>query len=254
MKQIRLILLAVFSVVAIGGCAHGWNKVGCTLVGTAAGGGIGAAVSNDGSHDGENALYGAAAGAALGFLLCPEAQAAPAPADSDGDGVPDASDQCPGTPAGAAVDANGCELDSDGDGVKDSMDQCPGTEAGASVDEKGCKVLGAVTALEGVNFDTNSANLKSESYDVLAGVAETLNAHSAIHVEVAGHTDSAGDAGYNQGLSQRRAETVMNYLATKGVSADRMRAKGYGETQPVADNGTAAGRAANRRVELRVLN
>ena len=69
-------------------------------------------------------------------------------------------------------------------------------------------------------------------------------------VEVAGHTDSIGTDEYNQGLSLRRAEAVRNYLVDKGIAADRLSIKGYGESQPVADNATADGRFMNRRVEL----
>jgi OOP family OmpA-OmpF porin len=70
-------------------------------------------------------------------------------------------------------------------------------------------------------------------------------------VEVAGHTDSVGTDSYNQGLSERRAQAVVNYLVAKGINASRFKARGYGESEPVADNATDEGRAENRRVELR---
>ncbi len=176
---------------------------------------------------------------------------APAPRDSDGDGVYDDRDQCPGTPAGAAVDARGCELDSDGDGVVDSKDQCPGTPAGTEVDAVGCPVV-TVINLEGVKFRTNSADLRDGADAILDAQAATLVANPDVSIEVAGHTDADGDAGYNQGLSQRRAEAVRSYLIGKGVNADRITAKGYGEAEPIADNVTRDGKAANRRVELRI--
>lgn len=173
--------------------------------------------------------------------------------DSDGDGVPDGRDRCPGTPKGTKVDARGCELDSDKDGVADSKDKCPNTKAGVRVDVNGCEIK-EIIKLPGVNFELNSARLTEGSIRVLDDAAATLKKHSDLKVEVAGHTDSTGDAGYNQQLSQRRAESVMRFLVSKGVDAGRLNAKGYGESSPIADNGTREGRAKNRRVELRVLN
>jgi OOP family OmpA-OmpF porin len=170
--------------------------------------------------------------------------------DSDGDGVVDSKDQCPGTPAGARVDASGCELDSDGDGVVDSKDACPNTPVGASVDTRGCAV-GLV--LENVQFETNSNQLTAESKAVLDQVADSIKARSDItSLMVIGHTDSMGAADYNQSLSERRAKAVADYLASQGVDAGILSSKGMGESAPIADNGTAAGRAKNRRVELKV--
>ena len=176
---------------------------------------------------------------------------AAAPLDSDGDGVPDDLDQCPGTPAGAVVDANGCELDSDGDGVVDRLDKCPDTPPGLEVDADGC-ALPTVISLEGVNFRTNSAELLDGADEVLDVQAATLDDNVDVLIEVAGHTDSVGDAGYNEQLSQRRAEAVRDYLVSKGVAAERITAVGYGESEPIASNDTAEGRAENRRVELRI--
>jgi len=178
---------------------------------------------------------------------------AAAPADSDGDGVIDGRDQCPNTLAGATVDAKGCQLDSDRDGVVDRLDQCPNTPAGTAVDAVGCP-LATVINLEGVNFQTNSAELAGGAGALLNKQAATLVANPDVTIEVAGHTDSSGDANYNQGLSQRRAETVRAYLIGKGVDANRITAKGYGESAPIADNAFKAGKAANRRVELRIRN
>jgi OmpA-OmpF porin, OOP family len=172
--------------------------------------------------------------------------------DSDGDGVVDSRDQCPGTPAGAKVDAKGCELDSDGDGVVDSADKCPGTPAGATVDAKGC-ALGIV--LKNVNFETNSGNLTADSRTTLDQVAASIKARGDIKsIEVIGHTDSMGAAAYNQQLSEKRAKAVADYLVGQGVSSGILSAKGMGESQPIADNRTAAGRAENRRVELKLNN
>ena len=105
--------------------------------------------------------------------------------------------------------------------------------------------------LYGIYFDTDKATLKPESEATLNQVLAMLKGKPGLRIEIGGHTDSqAGDA-YNLDLSKRRAQSVMKWLTDKGVTADRLAAKGYGETQPVADNETAAGRALNRRVEIR---
>jgi OmpA-OmpF porin, OOP family len=173
--------------------------------------------------------------------------------DGDGDGVVDALDKCPTTPPGRKVNAEGCDLDSDGDGVIDAMDQCPNTPAGDRVDAKGCS-LPKVMHLKGVNFDNDQAILRPDAIVILDEVVATLKRYPGFKVEVAGHTDSASSDAHNLDLSQRRAKAVMDYFVGKGVEADRLSAKGYGEAEPIADNATAAGRAQNRRVELRSLN
>lgn len=146
--------------------------------------------------------------------------------------------------------------DKDGDGIADDQDKCPDTPAGAKVDADGC-ILQSVTQLKGVNFEYASAKLRPDSYPALDEVAQTLQRYPDLKVEVAGHTDSnnhSKNPALNQQLSTRRAQTVMNYLVAHGVAADRLAAMGYGESQPVADNGTEDGQAKNRRVELRILN
>jgi OOP family OmpA-OmpF porin len=169
-------------------------------------------------------------------------------ADSDNDGVPDTADRCPGTPAGARVDAAGCELDADGDGVVDRLDKCPGTAAGVQVDAAGCA---QPVVLKGVNFENNSARLTAGSFPALDAAAATLIKRGDVKVEVAGHTDNRGGAKLNQALSQRRADAVRAYLVSKGVAPANLTSRGYGAEQPIADNKNASGRAANRRVELR---
>jgi OOP family OmpA-OmpF porin len=172
------------------------------------------------------------------------------PLDSDGDGVIDAKDECPNTPAGVKVDVKGCALDSDGDGVADYMDKCPGTPAGAKVDENGCAVK---IVLQNVTFELNSSVLKNESKAVLDKVATSLKARDDIKsIQVIGHTDSTGASDYNQSLSEKRAMAVADYLKSQGVAAGLLSSKGMGESQPIGDNGTKAGRAMNRRVEFLV--
>ncbi len=164
----------------------------------------------------------------------------------------DDKDKCPNTPAGAKVDSNGCELDSDNDGVVDRLDECPNTKPGVQVDIKGCEIKDEI-ALRGVNFETNSDRLLPSASSILDDAAATLRKNPTIKVEVAGHTDSDGSAAYNEGLSARRATTVRDYLAANGVAMDRMTTRGYGESQPIADNSTREGKAQNRRVVLVIL-
>ena len=107
--------------------------------------------------------------------------------------------------------------------------------------------------LDGVNFETNSAQLTAASTAILNRAVVTLK-RLGLNVEVAAHTDSRGSDSYNMALSNRRAASVKKYLVDHGVRASSLTSKGYGETQPIASNDTAAGRAKNRRVELRTLN
>ena len=143
-------------------------------------------------------------------------------------------------------------MDSDGDGVVDSKDKCPDTHQGAKVDVNGCEIA-EVIVLKGVNFETASDRLTQDSIGILDKVADTLIARPHIAIEVAGYTDSRGAASYNQKLSQKRAQAVAKYLVSRGVKAENLTAKGYGEENPAADNKTAAGQAENRRVELHIL-
>jgi len=143
--------------------------------------------------------------------------------------------------------------DLDGDGVPNERDKCPNTRPGAVVDLDGCEVE-AVIELEGVYFDFDKATIKPEGKVVLNEAAALLQKHERVVVEVAGHTDSTGTDAYNQGLSERRANAVRDYLTSQGVKASRLTARGYGESRPVASNDTKEGRAENRRVELVVLD
>ena len=88
--------------------------------------------------------------------------------------------------------------------------------------------------------------------EVLDEAVTTLKRYPGLKIEVAGHTDSTHSDAYNQGLSARRAQAVLDYFVERGIPPDSLTAKGYGESMPVADNGSAEGRAQNRRVELRI--
>jgi outer membrane protein OmpA-like peptidoglycan-associated protein len=141
--------------------------------------------------------------------------------------------------------------DTDGDGVPDTVDECPETPAGMTVNEQGCSALDVT--LEGVYFASGSAELKDSSRAVLDEVVQALKNFPAARVEIGAHTDAQGAKSLNQALSEQRAESVKAYLVEQGIAADRLEAKGYGESTPVADNATAEGRAKNRRVELKLL-
>ena len=144
--------------------------------------------------------------------------------------------------------------DADGDGVVDNFDRCPETPAGTRVDGNGC-TLPEILKLEGVTFEFDKATLTANAKTVLDElVVPLMNRYPDMIVEVAGHTDSKGSDSYNQRLSDQRARSVVDYLTLKGVELHRMTARGYGESAPVADNATDAGRELNRRVELRVKN
>jgi len=102
-----------------------------------------------------------------------------------------------------------------------------------------------------ITFETDSANLNPRFFEVLDSVALVAAEYDKTIVEVEGHTDSTGSAEYNQALSERRAATVATYLVNRGIDQQRILAYGRGFSEPIADNSTAAGRAMNRRVELR---
>ena len=104
-----------------------------------------------------------------------------------------------------------------------------------------------------ITFATDSSDLNPAFFDVLTSVGKVLTEFDKTVVEVAGHTDSTGSEEYNQGLSERRAQTVSQYLSSRGISGQRLITVGMGELRPVADNSTAEGRAANRRVEITMV-
>ncbi|NOQ51117.1 MAG: outer membrane beta-barrel domain-containing protein [Desulfuromonadaceae bacterium] len=169
------------------------------------------------------------------------------PPDSDGDGVYDYCDKCPNTPEGAPVDRQGCPLDSDGDGVYDYQDRCPGTPAGVSVDTGGCPTKLTLH----INFCHDSNKVGPEFDSEIAKAAQCISDYPGNVVFIDGHTDSTGAAAYNQQLSEQRAAAVKNRLVEKfNIPESRMTARGFGETQPVADNKTKEGRFQNRRVDV----
>jgi outer membrane protein OmpA-like peptidoglycan-associated protein/outer membrane protein W len=182
--------------------------------------------------------------------------------DNDKDGIPDNKDLSPNE----AEDFDGFEdedgkpdLDNDQDGIPDDKDQCPNQAENFNgfEDEDGCPdekppiiEKGAKVILRGVNFETGSARLTSMSYTTLDTVFESLDKNPEIEIEVRGYTDSVGDYNFNLNLSQKRADVVKQYLVNRGLDSRKLRSVGYGEDDPIASNATAAGRAANRRIEF----
>jgi outer membrane protein OmpA-like peptidoglycan-associated protein len=152
------------------------------------------------------------------------------------------------------------DLDDDGDGVNNCNDKCPGSAAGQAIGPDGCPVPLTID-LKGVNFDFDKDTLRPDAVAILDEAISILGKYPELKVEVAGHTDSIGTEVYNQGLSERRAKTVYDYLAGHGIGTDRMVGPvGYGESKPIAPNtnedgsDNPDGRAKNRRTELNVQN
>jgi len=170
--------------------------------------------------------------------------------DMDGDGVLDVDDFCP-TIKGVSS-ANGCP-DKDGDSVYDFVDKCPNS-AGLAADG-GCPVVTKETkeklkAAEGIQFDNGKATIVKKSLTNLDAIAKIMLANPSYNLDINGHTDNVGDPAKNLKLSEDRTKAVKAYLMGKGVAENRMKATGYGDTQPKASNATAKGKAANRRVEF----
>jgi outer membrane protein OmpA-like peptidoglycan-associated protein len=145
--------------------------------------------------------------------------------------------------------------DEDRDHIPDSKDLCPGTPLGTTVDGDGCPILFAEgstnVVLQGVHFEVDNDHLLPESRAALDQVAQGLLAHPIGRIEIQGHTDNTGDPVRNRELATARANVVRDYLVAKGVNPARLTAVGYGPDRPIDTNDTEAGRARNRRVELR---
>jgi OOP family OmpA-OmpF porin len=164
-------------------------------------------------------------------------------------------------PVEAAPDAppppapNCADKDGDGDGVNDCNDRCPNSQAGEAIGPDGCKVQISID-LKGVNFDFDKSKLRPDAVAILNEAVEILKRYPDLRVEVAGHTDLCGNDGYNQNLSQSRAQVVYDYLTSNGIDASRLIGPtGYGESRPlVPTDQTVPGcrNETNRRTELNV--
>ncbi|HEX2608589.1 MAG TPA: OmpA family protein [Flavisolibacter sp.] len=175
--------------------------------------------------------------------------------DTDKDGINDEEDKCPSVPGVARY--QGCPVpDTDGDGVNDEEDKCP-TLAGTR-ENNGCPevkqeiVKKMEYAAKRIFFVTGSAKLSTKSNAALNEIVKILNDDKDLKLSIEGHTDNVGKADFNKDLSDKRANSVRTYLVGKGIDEARLTAIGFGLEQPIADNKTAAGRAKNRRVELKL--
>lgn len=176
--------------------------------------------------------------------------------DSDGDGIADKDDKCPNEKG--PKENNGCPWpDRDGDGVLDKDDKCPDVKGPASnqgcpeVTEEVVKQLNQFA--KAIYFDTGKATLKGESQPTLDAIKKIMNDYPNAKFAIEGHTDSTGRLETNMKLSNDRAAAVKDYLIANGVAANRLTSEGFGPNQPVASNKTAAGRAQNRRTEIKVV-
>ena len=182
--------------------------------------------------------------------------------DSDNDGLPDNLDRCPlqAEDIDGYQDDDGCpDLDNDLDGIPDLNDKCPNQPEtfNGIEDDDGCpdaKEIGKQFVLRGINFESGSAALTPDSHPVLDQVVASLNSYPEVKLEIRGHTDSQGPAKFNLELSQKRAESVRQYLIKGGIDPSRVTAVGIGEEEPMTTNATPEGRATNRRIEFRRLN
>lgn len=201
-----------------------WPK--CAAVGGVGGAALGAIESS--SWAGWGALLGG--GLAAGYCW------SHGDGDEDGDGVPDSRDKCPGTPPGTVVDANGCPP------AAPVVEQ---VEEVVVVKEETIVVRDLLFAFDSAKLDP-ADKIKLDTI-----VARLRNEAPSARLSVTGHTDSVGSDAYNLKLSEKRAKSVADYLVTSGIPADSVQSVGgAGESQPVADNKTAEGRALNRRVEI----
>ncbi|ATL49852.1 hypothetical protein COR50_12750 [Chitinophaga caeni] len=156
--------------------------------------------------------------------------------DSDNDGVSDMFDKCPDTPPNTKVDGSGCELP-----------KPPPEKVEVRVTEEDNRIVR--DAIHNLEFEVGKAAIHPSSYPTLNKVAELLKT-KGLSLRLSGHTDNTGNAQKNMILSRQRAEAVKSYLVSQGANPSRIEAIGFGETQPIATNKTAAGRQQNRRVEF----
>ncbi|MCC6551843.1 MAG: OmpA family protein [Polyangiaceae bacterium] len=192
----------------------------------------------------------------------PRKHGCPPPPDRDGDKVIDEQDACPDTPGVATSDpaTNGCPPDTDGDGIRDDKDACPAVKGVPSEEpaKHGCPLVvftdKEIKIAQQVQFETDRALIRPESDPLLDEIARVILEHPEIlKVEVQGHTDNSGSKARNKVLSKARAEAVLKALVKRKVDPKALESAGYGDTQPIADNGTPEGKAQNRRVQLKIL-
>lgn len=223
-------------------------------------------------------------GATIGFYLNKDKKREAGKRDRDGDGVPDINDECPKIKGSVA--AKGCP-DQDGDGVPDKDDACPNIAGkaarkgcpapdndhdGVDNDDDKCPDVAGVKENNGcpaieadlrseidryakrIQFKYKSTVLSKKSKEVLNEIAKILKENTHLHVLIEGYTSSDGNGRNHISLSQRRAESVKEYLESNGIKASRLKAVGFGDTNPLNGNKTEAERTMNRRVELKITS
>lgn len=151
----------------------------------------------------------------------------------------------------AAVPGRPALLDLDNDKVIDSEDACPGTAVGTPVSADGCSVFSR--SLDAVEFGPGDHRLNAASRTALTEFVELLTVHPDVTVQLGGHTDNRGSAAENLELSKRRVMSVVKFLVSNGIVADRLKPFGFGESRPIMSNATDEGRAMNRRIEVTVI-
>ncbi len=192
------------------------------------------------------------------------------PYDMDADGIPDYQDNCPNTPYNVEVDENGCPVDSDLDGVPDYKDECPDTPAGFRVDEKGCEIIKKEEpvkqapkeeaedikeiTLSSASFEFGSTELLPSIYPALDKLINSMKQNPLSRWRVEGYTDNIGSNEANKKVSLQRAQAVVEYFVSKGISKLRFQVTGMGKANPIATNSTEIGRAKNRRVVIKRIN
>ncbi len=177
--------------------------------------------------------------------------------DGDGDGIADGKDDCP-TVAGPRAN-RGCPWpDSDGDSVADKDDKCP--DVAGSVANDGCPEGPSESDMKmmlelskGIEFAFGETTFTDGTPPVLEKILSIILRYPTANFSVEGHTDSVGTKGFNQNLSERRASAVVDYLTSNNISSDRLKAVGFGETNPIDTNVSSEGRANNRRVEIKFV-
>lgn len=185
-------------------------------------------------------------------------------ADNDGDKLLDSYDECPDAPEDLDTfeDVDGCpDPDNDGDGFADAHDTCPNqaeTKNGY-LDTDGCPdtvfaISNKATVIKGLSFRGNGSELHQHSFKALDDIVKSLNIWNEMKVEISAHTDARADAKKSKILTQKRANSVKKYLVSQGINAGRIVAKGFGKSRPIAHNSSAAGRAKNRRIEIRKID
>jgi outer membrane protein OmpA-like peptidoglycan-associated protein len=216
----------------------------------------------------------------------------PPPPDADRDGIPDASDPCPteaedGNPPDAkdgcpnkdldgdkidipvdlcpdqpGIAPDGCPpKDTDGDGFMDPDDRCPKDAETKNnfEDQDGCpdevpdQVKKFTGVIKGINFDTGKAKIRASSFPLLDDAVSVLKTYPTLRIRISGHTDNKGKPAKNMKLSEDRANSVKDYMTSKGVEGSRVETRGVGPDEPIADNKTNAGRTQNRRIEFELL-